>query len=263
MWIYILGVLFVFLILYILAQSIRCYFEVNRSEERLITYNVKISTFDFGNITYIDEGKGEVILSVHGIFGGYDQAFETVKNFRTSYRVIAPSRFGYLGSDISGTGTPREQVTALVKLLDKLGIEKVYILGTSAGGTIAIRFALDYPERIKGLILYTDSIPILSSDPSPLEKPLPEKKGTDEKDAYKIYEEIIKDNIEYTRQMEGIREAKKKGVRFGRPETVIPEDFEKIAIEWQNGRISLRTGAKKLGVSHTTLAKWLHKARFK
>lgn len=63
--------------------------------------------------------------------------------------------------------------------------------------------------------------------------------------------------------MEGIREAKKKGVRFGRPETVIPEDFEKIAIEWQNGRISLRTGAKKLGVSHTTLAKWLHKARFK
>lgn len=30
-----------------------------------------------------------------------------------------------------------------------------------------------------------------------MEKPLPEKNGTDEKDAYKIYEEIIKDNIEY------------------------------------------------------------------
>ena len=30
-----------------------------------------------------------------------------------------------------------------------------------------------------------------------MEKSLPEKKGTDEKDAYKIYEEIIKDNIEY------------------------------------------------------------------
>ena len=45
--------------------------------------------------------------------------------------------------------------------------------------------------------LNTDSIPILSPDPSPLEKPLPEKKGTDKKDAYKIYEEIIKDNIEY------------------------------------------------------------------
>ena len=45
--------------------------------------------------------------------------------------------------------------------------------------------------------LNTDSIPILSPDPSPLENLLPEKKGTDEKDAYKIYEEIIKGNIEY------------------------------------------------------------------
>ena len=47
--------------------------------------------------------------------------------------------------------------------------------------------------------LNTDSIPILSPVPSPLreQEPLPEKKGTDEKDAYKIYEEIIKDNIEY------------------------------------------------------------------
>jgi len=74
--------------------------------------------------------------------------------------------------------------------------------------------------------------------------------------------QIERENI-HTRQMEGIREAKKNGVRFGRPETVIPEDFEKIAIEWQKGTISLRTGAKKLGVSHTTLSKWLHKARFK
>ena len=46
--------------------------------------------------------------------------------------------------------------------------------------------------------LNTDSIPILSPDPSLLEnKPLSEKKGTDEKNAYKIYEEIIKENIEY------------------------------------------------------------------
>ena len=53
------------------------------------------------------------------------------------------------------------------------------------------------PTQLNKDGLNTDSIPILSPDPSPLEKPLPEKKGTDEKDAYKIYEEIIKDNIEY------------------------------------------------------------------
>ena len=56
---------------------------------------------------------------------------------------------------------------------------------------------LSKKEEINKDGLNTDSIPILSPDPSPLEKSLPEKKGTDEKDAYKIYEEIIKDNIEY------------------------------------------------------------------
>ena len=46
--------------------------------------------------------------------------------------------------------------------------------------------------------LSTDSIPILSPNPSPLrEPPLSEKNGKEEKDAYKIYEELIKDNIEY------------------------------------------------------------------
>ena len=46
----------------------------------------------------------------------------------------------------------------------------------------------------------TDSIPILSPNPSPLEDTAatpPERKGTEPNDVYKIYEEIIKDNIEY------------------------------------------------------------------
>ena len=56
---------------------------------------------------------------------------------------------------------------------------------------------LSKKEEINKDGLNTDSIPILSPDPSPLEKSLPEQDGKEEKDAYKIYEEIIKDNIEY------------------------------------------------------------------
>lgn len=53
-------------------------------------------------------------------------------------------------------------------------------------------------EEINKNGLSTDSIPILSPNPYPLrEPPLPEKNGKEEKDAYKIYEELIKDNIEY------------------------------------------------------------------
>ena len=57
---------------------------------------------------------------------------------------------------------------------------------------------LSKKEKINKNGLNTYSIPILSPDPSPLsQQPLPEKNGKEEKDAYKIYEELIKDNIEY------------------------------------------------------------------
>lgn len=40
------------------------------------------------------------------------------------------------------------------------------------------------------------------------------------------------------RQAEGIAAAKKRGVKFGRPETPLPHGFGKIARDWENGRIT-------------------------
>ena len=159
MWIYIVGSILLILTVYLIFQGIQCNIAVKNSKERLASYSTKTTDLSYGNMSYVDIGNGDVILSVHGIFGGYDQAFDTCKDFSSDYRIIAPSRFGYLGSDILGSGTPAEQATAYVELLDKLGIDKVYLLATSAGGSVAIRFALDYPERTKGLILYCSAMP--------------------------------------------------------------------------------------------------------
>lgn len=159
MWIYIVGGVLLLLAAYLIVQGIRCSIAVKESKERLAAYGAETVQLSYGNMSYVDTGEGETILSVHGIFGGYDQAYDTCKDFSSDYRIIAPSRFGYLGSDILGDGTPAEQATAYVELLDKLGIDKVYLLATSAGGSVAIRFALDYPERTKGLILYCSAMP--------------------------------------------------------------------------------------------------------
>lgn len=153
-----LAVLFLITV-YLVVQAIRCGIAVKEGEKRLLSYYAKTADLSYGKMSYVDEGNGEVILSVHGIFGGYDQAFDTCKDFASDFRIVAPSRFGYLGSDISGKGTPAEQAAAYAELLDKLGIDKVYLLATSAGGSVAIRFALDYPERTKGLILYCSAMP--------------------------------------------------------------------------------------------------------
>ena len=145
---------------YLIVQGVGCKKAIQEGKHRLEEYGAMNIELCYGNMRYVDRGDGDVILSVHGIFGGYDQAYDTCKDFASDYRILAPSRFGYPGSDIKGAGTPSEQAEAYVELLDRLGINQVYVLSTSAGGSVAIRFALDYPERTKGLILYCSAMPL-------------------------------------------------------------------------------------------------------
>ncbi len=129
--------------------------------ERFSSYEAKAKSINssYGKISYIDEGEGESFLIFHGITGGYDQGFDVLSGRTDEYRVIAPSRFGYPGSDMPENGTVDMQAEAFAELLDMLGIEETFIAATSAGGTVAQRFALMYPERCKGLVLYCSGYP--------------------------------------------------------------------------------------------------------
>ena len=61
----------------------------------------------------------------------------------------------------------------------------------------------------------------------------------------------------HQRQLEGIREAKKRGTRFGRPRIPIPDQFDDIAEKVRKKKMSLRKGARILDVSYSTLRNWL------
>ncbi|MGE9994373.1 recombinase family protein [Peptoniphilaceae bacterium SGI.137] len=67
----------------------------------------------------------------------------------------------------------------------------------------------------------------------------------------------------HQRQMEGIKEAKKRGIKFGRSKKEIPEKFNEVAKLWNKKEISLRKGASLLNVSHTTFSKWLLEGGYK
>jgi len=62
------------------------------------------------------------------------------------YRLIAPSRFGYLGSSMPPSHAAM-QADAYAQLLDRLGIEKVMVVGISAGAWSSMQFAIRHPER--------------------------------------------------------------------------------------------------------------------
>lgn len=144
--------------------GIVCFLFVKKeAQERFVRYEAmaKVTDTSYGKVSYIDEGQGEAFLICHGICGGYDQAYDTLAKGGNSYRILAPSRFGYPGSDMPRDATIEMQVETFKELLDKLGIERTYVLATSAGGATAIKFALIYPERTKGLVLYCSSYPKL------------------------------------------------------------------------------------------------------
>lgn len=54
------------------------------------------------------------------------------------------------------------------------------------------------------------------------------------------------------RQAQGIAAAKAKGVKFGRPETPIPEDFEKIIRDWDKGKLSTAEALQLCNMSEST-----------
>lgn len=58
------------------------------------------------------------------------------------------------------------------------------------------------------------------------------------------------------RQKEGIAAAKARGVYFGRQAIIIPDKFEDVFLQYEDGEISSREAGKILQVSHQTFLKW-------
>ena len=63
------------------------------------------------------------------------------------------------------------------------------------------------------------------------------------------------------RQAEGIAAAKAKGVKFGRPEKEMPDDFGKIVREWEQKRLSFEEVLGKCNMSEATFYRRLREYR--
>ena len=89
----------------------------------------------YGSIEYAEQGVGPPLLFSYLLFGGFDLGLGTADAYLgDGFRVIAPSRFGYLGSSLQAGATPADQADAYAVLLDALGVERTAVVGFSAGG---------------------------------------------------------------------------------------------------------------------------------
>jgi pimeloyl-ACP methyl ester carboxylesterase len=133
--------------LYVLYQR-----DLRESRQRVRSGGTVVQTA-CGPIEYAETGDGPPALLVHGAGGGYDQGLLFARLLGGGYRWIVPSRFGYLGTALpEGASTPG-QADAHACLLDALGVERVPVVGVSAGGPSSLQLALRHPQRCSALVM--------------------------------------------------------------------------------------------------------------
>ena len=123
-----------------------------RELKRIDVLGVPINYVDLGT----DTGDEDPVVLIHGLGGQWQNWLENIPRLALDRRVVA--------MDLPGFGcTPEpaggEQITIpryaqyVNALCDQLGLGEVELVGNSMGGYIAAEVAIQFPERVKRLVL--------------------------------------------------------------------------------------------------------------
>ena len=108
-----------------------------------------------GRVHVLDVGKGDVLLLLHGSgrsVADWQQGF--AERLAERFRVVAFDNYGFGHSD---RNHPFRYGNALwerqaIDVMDAMGLDRVVVMGHSAGGVVAASLAADHPERIRGAV---------------------------------------------------------------------------------------------------------------
>jgi len=100
---------------------------------------------------FIEEGEGEPLLLLHGLFGALSNFTGQIEYFRQQYKVVVPL-LPLLDLDLLHTsvGGLEKHVHKFIEYRD---YKNINLLGNSLGGHVALMYILRHPERIKSLTL--------------------------------------------------------------------------------------------------------------
>jgi pimeloyl-ACP methyl ester carboxylesterase len=104
-----------------------------------------------GGFEYIDEGEGEVLLLLHGLFGALSNWQGVVSYFQKNYRVVIPLMPLY------EMALSKASVPGLVEFVEEFvehkQLNNLSLLGNSLGGHVALEYALKNPSYVSRLVL--------------------------------------------------------------------------------------------------------------
>lgn len=111
-----------------------------------------MARIDIGEITLNAEerGSGPAFIFIPGLVGLLNAWEFQMAGFSPRYRCITFDHRGTGDSDKPPTGYSIEAIAHdVIGLMDKLGIDKAHVAGTSTGGCVLQNLAIDYPERVR------------------------------------------------------------------------------------------------------------------
>ena len=117
-------------------------------------FPAQVATLRGHDLSYVDTGQGSAILFIHGLLGSHSNWTHLVDRLDTDHRVIIPDLFGH-GASAKPVGdySLGSHAAILRDLIDRLGIDRVTLVGHSLGGGIAMQFCYLFPERVEALVL--------------------------------------------------------------------------------------------------------------
>ena len=104
-----------------------------------------------GKFKYIEEGEGEPLVLLHGLFGALSNFRHLIEHFRHGYKVVVPM-LPLFELDILHT-TVGGLAKHVHKFLEARDYKNVHLLGNSLGGHVGLVHVLKHPERVRSLIL--------------------------------------------------------------------------------------------------------------
>ncbi len=104
-----------------------------------------------GKFKFIEEGEGEPLMLLHGLFGALSNFRDLIDHFSKSHKVIVPM-LPLLELDLLHTSVGGLQ-KFVHKFIEHRRYTGIHMMGNSLGGHVALVHILKHPERIKSLIL--------------------------------------------------------------------------------------------------------------
>lgn len=100
---------------------------------------------------YVDEGQGDVLMLLHGLFGALSNWEGVVNHYSKHFRVIIPMLPIYeMPIKEAGLGGLREFTERFVEMMK---LDKMMIMGNSLGGHVGILYTLQNPTKVTKLVL--------------------------------------------------------------------------------------------------------------